>query len=106
MTSKKAFELSISVLIMIVLGVAILIGLIYALTGGFKSFQSSTEPFFDTTESTAIKQACSLACDNEDKLTFCCKEYEIDNTEIKCDDSRLEISCSFGCEAVSCLSDQ
>ena len=90
---RKAIELAISTFILIVLGILVLIGLIYAITDGFKSFKSSTEPFLDTTQSSSIKQACSLACQSEDKITFCCREYDLENEKIKCFDSRLEISC-------------
>lgn len=100
--NRRAFELPISTLVVIILGILVLIGLALFLSGGFKNLKSSTEPFLDTTQSTSIKQACSLACSNEDKLTFCCREYEIDEMKIKCGDERLELDCGLDCSAYAC----
>jgi len=100
--NTKAIELAISTLILIVLGVLVLIGLTYVLTNGFETLKSSSEPFLDTTQSSSVKQACSLACSNEDKLTFCCEEYDVDELKIKCTDKRLEISCQLNCEDFAC----
>lgn len=100
--NRKAFELAISTLVIIVIGVLVLIGLAYILTNGFKTLSSSTKPFLDTTQASSVKQACSLACANEDKLTYCCKEYDIDNAKIKCNDKRLEVSCQINCKDYNC----
>ena len=90
-----------STLIVIILGVVVLIGLILAFNGSIKVFKSSTKPFYDTTQSSSIKQACSLACENTDKLTFCCRKYKIDELEIGCSDSRLDVDCpSMTCDGV------
>jgi len=100
--NSKAMEMAISTLILIVIGILVLIGLAYALTGGFKSFRASSKPFLDTSQSSSIKQACSMACENNDKITFCCGNYTIDNKDIKCSDSRLEVSCSINCKDFQC----
>lgn len=100
--NRKAFELSISAIVIIILGVLVLIGLALFLTGGFKNLKSSTEPFLDTTQSSSVKQACELACQSQDKLTYCCKEYNIDNQKIICTDNRLEVSCELSCENYNC----
>ena len=100
--NKKGIELAISTLILIVLGVLILIGLVYAVTRGFDIFQSSTEPFVSTTEVSAVREACSLACVQEDKITFCCEKFKVQGSDIKCSDARLEIDCVLSCEDLSC----
>lgn len=87
--NKKAFELAMSTLVIIILGILVLIGITYFLTGGFKTLKSSTEPFLDTTQASSIKAGCQLACDNGDKLTFCCEKYPIQKEEIRCTDPRL-----------------
>mgnify|MGYP001569372372 CR=1 FL=1 len=102
MKNSKGMEMAISTLILIVIGILVLVGIAYALLGGFKSFKEGTKPFVDTSTSSAIKNACGIACDNNDKLTFCCKEYDIDNGKIKCNDSRLEINCQLSCEDYNC----
>lgn len=100
--NRRGFELAISTLVIIVLGIFVLIGLVYAITGGLETFKSSSEPFLDTTQASSVKQACQLACQNQDKLTFCCNEYEASNQQLKCSDSRLEIDCEFSCENYEC----
>ena len=101
--NRKAIELAISTLILLILGILVLIGIILAVTGGFNRFKSATEPFTDVTASSAIKQACSIACDQKDKLTYCCKEYKINEETIFCSDKRLEVSCqSLTCEPWFC----
>ena len=54
--------MAISTLILLILGILILIGLAYVLTGGFVKFQGTTQPFIDTSTASAVKQGCSLAC--------------------------------------------
>ncbi|MBS3088879.1 hypothetical protein J4402_03820 [Candidatus Pacearchaeota archaeon] len=103
--NRKAIELAISTLVILVLGILVLIGLIYFITDGFKTFKSSTKPFLDTTQSSSIKAGCQLACDNADRLTFCCEKYPIQKEEIKCTDSRLGIQCDLTCADTSCLAD-
>lgn len=100
--NKKAFEMTISTVVLMVLAVVLLIGLVLFLTNGFNIFRSSTDPFLDTTQSSSVKQACLLACHSEDKLTYCCKEYDIDEQEISCDDERLELDCSLDCAGFEC----
>ncbi len=100
--NRRAFELAISTLILIILGILLLVAIVYALTGGFKTFKSSTQPFLDTTQSSSVKQACSLACQNTDKLVYCCKNYTIDTFQVKCSDSRLEVNCNLNCQDFNC----
>ena len=100
--NSKAFELTITALVVIVLGLVLIIGMYLALKGGFSDLKSTVEPFTDTARSTAIKQACSIACESEDKLTYCCEKYDIENQEIGCSDSRLEVACNFDCPNFQC----
>lgn len=102
MKNSKGMEMAISTLILVIIGILVLIGIAYALMGGFKSLKDGTKPFTDTSASSSIKQACSLACDNSDKLTYCCNEYDIDEEKIKCSDSRLELNCALSCEDFNC----
>mgnify|MGYP001374508748 CR=1 FL=1 len=101
--NKKAFELTISTLVLFILGILVLIALYLAVTGGFEKFKSSTKPFTDTAQSSAVKQGCSIACSSSDKLTYCCEEYTIDEKKVKCNDTRLEVPCpAITCEANFC----
>ncbi len=94
--------MAISTLILLILGILILIGLAYVLTGGFVKFQGTTQPFIDTSTASAVKQGCSLACTNSDRFTWCCKNYTLDGQKIGCGDVRLDVGCSLKCEGFSC----
>ena len=100
--NKKAFELAISTLVIIILGILILIAIIIAVTGGFDSLKSATAPFTDTTTATAVKQACQNACNDNSKLIYCCSAYSIDGKDVKCADSRLELGCTLDCTDFDC----
>jgi hypothetical protein len=102
---KKGIELAISTLILIILGVCVLIGLIYVVTGGFSKLKTSTTPLLETTEGSAVKNACEIACQSNNRLNFCCGNYTIKSEKnIKCTDSRLEIKCSeITCEDFNCV---
>jgi hypothetical protein len=100
--NKKAFELAISTLIIIILGILVLIAIIIAVTGGFDRFRETTSPFTDTTTAQAVTQSCKNACQDGIKLIYCCSEYEIDSQPINCTDPRLEINCQLDCSNFDC----
>ncbi len=99
---SKGFELSISTIVILAIAILVLIGLAFIVARGFTSFNSGTKPFLDTSTATSVKQACTLACDNQDKLTYCCQSYEVDKQQIACNDNRLEVPCDLVCEGFSC----
>jgi hypothetical protein len=101
--NHKGLEMAISTLIIIILAIALLVGLIIAVKGGFSSFKKSTDPFYQSTQAGAIKQACELACTGEDTLTYCCTKFNLDTSKILCTDPKLGVSCKLSCAAVSCL---
>lgn len=101
--NKKAFELAISTLVLIILGIVILIAVIIAVTGGFDRFNQTTNPFTDTTTATAITQACKGACEQSSKIIYCCSQYEIDNKAVNCTDKRLDLGgCQLDCTNFNC----
>lgn len=103
MIRRRGIELAVSTLILLALGVVILIGFIYVLTGGFARFKSGTDPFGHATDVAAVREACNLACSSEDFATFCCHNYTLDSEAIRCSDTRLSITCSASvCDRVRC----
>ncbi|MFH1802185.1 MAG: hypothetical protein ABH864_01905 [archaeon] len=100
--NKKGFELAISTLVIIILGILVLVAIIIAVNGGFKVFDNTTDPFTDMTTTNAVKQACQDSCQQESKIIYCCAEYEIDNKPINCTDTRLEIGCTLDCTGFAC----
>jgi len=100
--NKKAFELAISTLIIIILGILVLIAIIIALNGGFKKFTHTADPFTDSTQAIAVTQNCKNACEQNSKIIYCCSEYEIDNRPVKCTDPRLNLGCTLDCKDFEC----
>ena len=82
--------MAISTLILIIIGIAVLVGLIYMLTGGFKNLQETTQPLLEGSQAAAVKEACNIACATDNKLTYCCEEFDLQGEIIMCEDSRLE----------------
>ena len=68
--NSKGFEMAISTLILIAIGVVLLVALIYTVTVGFDRFNSSTRPFTETSQSIAVRGACDLACKADDKIAY------------------------------------
>jgi len=99
---RKGLEMAISTLILIILGIAVLIGILIAVKGGFSSFRKTTEPLYQSTQASAIKQACEVACAAEDSLTYCCNKFDLEDIKVMCTDSKLGVSCKLSCAAVSC----
>ncbi len=89
--NKKGFELAISTIVIMVISIAVLSGLIFMLKEGFESFESGTNPLLDTTNGLAIKESCELSCSAEDKLGYCCREFDYEENKIDCRDSLLEV---------------
>jgi len=100
--NKKGIQIAISTLIILVIGVFVLLGLIFMLTGGFRTFQETTQPLLEGTQAAAIKETCNIACATENKLTYCCEEFDLKDGTIMCEDSRLEADCSLSCAGFSC----
>ena len=100
--NRKGIELAISTLIIMAIGIALLVVLIIALTGGFTSLKSATAPFGATVEASAVREACNVACSTGNRITYCCDKFQISGEEVKCSDERLELSCGLTCEGFSC----
>lgn len=103
MISRRGMEMAVSTIVILAIAVLLLIGLVFFVTGGFARFKDTTKPFADTTESTAIREACRLACTAENYPSFCCTRHSFQDETILCTDARLDISCSAAqCDLVAC----
>ena len=100
--NTKGIQLAISTLIIIIIGIAVLAGLIFLIVGGFETFKETTQPFLKGSQATAIKETCNIACSVENKFTYCCQEFEIQGEMIMCFDNRLEVDCNLDCEGFEC----
>lgn len=102
MENKKGLEMAISTIVLLIIGLAVLIGLILLLRNGILGFNQGTKPFLENAEASAVKSACELACNSENKLTYCCGNFTVSNKKIKCADGRLEVGCGLSCEGFAC----
>ncbi len=99
---KKGFELAISTIIIIILGILVVIGIIYAVTDGFKKFKAVRDPLLNSAEGIAIMKSCEIACKSNDRITFCCTDYKIQSENYKCSNEQLDIDCDFSCDIFVC----
>lgn len=105
MAYRRGLEMAVSTLILLVIAVLLLIALAFFITGGFSRFGNTIEPFQDTAESSAIREACLFACRTENSFAFCCTKHTLGDEEIVCADPRLDVGCvTLSCAAVSCAS--
>ena len=101
MKNKKAMQLAISTLILIVLGILVLLAIIYAVTDGFDFLRSTTGAFLNSEQVKAAIQICQDACASQIPLTYCCQEFDYKEAKFKCTDSRLDLECpAINCENV------
>ena len=99
---RRGFEIAISTIVLLVIGIAVLIALFLLVREGIISFGRGTDPLLRSSAVSGFREACNIACNAEDKLTFCCQELTVDELTLKCFDSRLEVDCALDCSAVSC----
>lgn len=104
---KRGFELAISTLIILVLGILVLIALSLAFTGGFDRFMDTITGYQASGVDFAVSQ-CDNACSAGQEFTFCCTEREVDFTgdgekeTITCKEliERELVECDIDCEGV------
>lgn len=101
--NKKAFEMAISTLVILVIAVVLLATLLLAFTGGFGKFWNSIKEFF-ISDIDIVKNACISACDGKLANDFCCKQRQIDfgngKENVTCADEKLKIQCEINCEGI------
>ena len=99
MKNKKAFELAISTLVIIILGVMVLIALTLAFTGGFKKFWNVILGYSGS-DIDNLNKICKTQCDLDNKNSFCCEKKDLGKEKITCLDERLEVDCDMECAGV------
>ncbi len=102
--NSRGFDIAITTIILIVIGIAVLIGLIFFVKGGFSFFKSGTDPILQTQSLEATRQACELVCRSGNEVAFCCQSIEMNNQKVLCTDELLNVDCELSCAAVSCPS--
>jgi len=96
--SKRAMEMAISTLILIVLGVMVLIGLISALVLQWENLSETVSNYMGSDTQRAM-DACENDCSFDKQFDFCCSEKDVEGAGKTCVD--LNISCSnINCEGM------
>lgn len=102
--NTRGFDIAITTIILIIIGVAVLIGFVFFIKGGFSFLKSGTEPILKTQNLEATRQACDLVCRSSNELAFCCESIGMNDEELFCNDPQLNVKCNINCAAVSCPS--
>lgn len=100
--NDRGFDIAITTIILIIIGVAVLIGLVFLVKNGFSFFKSGTEPLLKTQSLEGARQACGLVCRSENERAFCCESVGLNNEKLFCNDAALEVNCNIDCSRVAC----
>ncbi len=100
MIKKGAMSLSISTIVLFVLGIFVLMGLIFLVSSGFNKFDEDTGDVIDSLDYKKAKAECLNYCFDRNP-EYCCKEFDISENKYVCEDIVLD-ECSFDCEGVVC----
>ena len=96
--NKNAMQMSISTLILMVLGILILMGMAAILIMGWGDFKTQVKALSGSEMAKAHKN-CKLQCNLDNSYDYCCEKKIIDDNEYTCVEL-LEKDC--GCEDI-CL---
>ena len=97
--NKRAFQLAVSTMILLVLGVLILLGLVLALTGSFERLRDAIRGYSGS-DIDNLNKLCQSQCNLDNSYGFCCEERDLGDEKITCLDDRLAVSCDIDCEGV------
>ena len=98
---KKGMELSITTIILLVLGILVLIGLILAVSMGWDNFKTQIGAILGSDVAQARK-TCDVQCSLDNSYDYCCGEKEVNDDLLTCSDSLLDVDCEIDCSVVSC----
>jgi hypothetical protein len=99
---SRGFDIAITTIVLIIIGVAVLIGLVFFIKGGFGFLKSGTEPILKTQNLEGTRQACGLLCRTENKVAFCCEPISLNGDNVFCEDDRINVACNIDCSSVVC----
>jgi len=99
MRNRRGFELAISTMIIITLGIILLIGLVMALTGSFGNLSDKIKGY-SMSDIDSLGKICQSQCNLQANWDFCCGEKMLGKEKITCSDDRIKIDCDINCEGV------
>ncbi|MEK6811850.1 MAG: hypothetical protein AABX96_05040 [Nanoarchaeota archaeon] len=102
MNNRKGIEMAVSTVILIIIGIAVLIGLLLLVMKGFDFFKGGTEPILETQEIEAVRQACNILCSAGNEFSWCCKKFDLNGVNVSCIDKSFNSNCRIDCSKVVC----
>ena len=101
MINKKAMQLTISTLILFILGFVVLIGLISILVMGWNDFKIQTGAILGSDVARAQKN-CKIQCELGNGYDYCCELKKVNDEDLKCVEDLLKTDCVLDCSEVGC----
>ncbi len=101
--NKKGFELTISTIILLALGIMLLIALTLVFTGGWSNFMNHLRGY-EMHDMDRIINECTMACNSGLEYSFCCNERQLDDEKVTCFDlvEKGIIDCYIDCNEIDC----
>lgn len=84
--NKKAVEMNVNTIIIVILAILVLVILSLYFTGGMKTLWGKITPHvgeWDVTETTQARNACTIFCSARDSSSFCDYEAQISQKDSK-----------------------
>jgi hypothetical protein len=100
--NSKGFDIAITTIVLIIIGVAVLIGFIFFIKNGFSFFKGGTDPLLETQSLEGARQACGLVCRSENSVSYCCNPISLNGKDTLCTDYSLNVECNIDCSKVVC----
>jgi len=101
MEDKRGLQLTISTLILFILGFVVLIGLISILIMGWDDFKVQVGAILGSEVAKAQKN-CKIQCELGNSFDYCCELKKVGEGRYKCVDDLLKADCFLDCSGVSC----
>jgi len=90
---KKGQEITLGTIILIVLGIAVLVFLIFGFSTGWSNFWGRVNPFASGTNMEQVKLACDTACQQDNAQVYCVHKTNLKYTDINGKNQQISVTC-------------
>ena len=107
MMNKRGFELAISTLVLLIIGLLVLASLIYGFSYGWGNFWNKIIAFSGGSDTvSAVISACETSCSVKSQYDYCTLKRKIiengDEKMVTCNELELSKKYELRCPAISC----
>lgn len=99
---SRGLDIAITTIVLIIIGIAVLIGLVFFVKNGFGFLKAGTEPLLKTESLEASRQACELLCRSGNDVAFCCEGLDMNGEDVFCSDAMINADCYIDCSKIAC----